>query len=184
VNIVVLRTDRWCPGTARDEEEGCYDARRQAITHLYLNPISSRIDEADLEVNGVNPAWLGSDGAVNEGALDALLVHELGHVLGLDHSCGVLNTERTSAGEGIQTCDSTVARASVMYPNPLEAGRELKLHPSHDALALLSKRYLGRADGIGTAWGWILVAIGVVSLLCLGMICFHRRTASFKAKNH
>lgn len=184
VSVVVLRTDRWCPGMARDEEEGCYDARRQAITHLYLNPTSSEIEEADLEVNGVNPAWLNSNGAVNEAALDALLVHELGHMLGLDHSCGVLNTERASAGERTQTCDSAVARASVMYPDPLEAGRALKLQPSPDALALLTKRYLGSADGIGATWGWILVATVILGLLCLGIMGLRRRTASFKAETH
>jgi hypothetical protein len=58
VSAVLLRTDAWCPAGARDEEEGCYDHARQAITHLYVGADKTTILEADVEVNGVKPYWL------------------------------------------------------------------------------------------------------------------------------
>lgn len=153
VSTVLLRTDAWCPPGARDEEEGCYDLARQAITHLYLNADKTEIVEADLELNGVEPHWRHPSGEVNVPALQALLVHELGHVLGLDHSCGLKASQGASAADDLKSCRDPAARASVMYPDPLENGRALLLAPSEDALSELKEMYGGTTQvGGGTLW--------------------------------
>ncbi len=152
-NAVLLRTRAWCPGPIdnatpfgarpRQErsQEDCYDLRRQAITHLYLQPTTGLIAEADIDVNGVAPAWRSADRSTDERSLEALLVHELGHVLGLDHSCGLLTSRGAEADRDLQRCDSPAARSSVMYPDPLEAGRDLHLEPTPDAVDALRTLY-------------------------------------------
>jgi hypothetical protein len=175
INAVLLRHDSWCPPGARDEEEGCYDQARQAITHLYLNADKTAIVEADIEVNGVQALWLGADGAPREGALQALLAHELGHVLGLDHSCGLLMTKGAAAAEGLISCTSGAARASIMYPDPLEAGRSLLLEPTADAVAVLRTRYGERPVAISSSAVTILLFAVLATCVAVGCVVLRRR---------
>lgn len=94
------------------------------------------MSEADIELNAIDFRW-GSDHA---SALRAVLVHEIGHVLGLDHSClpaGALGT----------ACTDPVARSSAMYPNPLEPGRAFVLEPAERDLRLLTAPEPHRATG-------------------------------------
>jgi hypothetical protein len=177
VSAVLLRTDAWCPPGARDEEEGCYDHARQAITHLYVGADKTTIVEADVEVNGVKPQWLLSTGEVSAEALQALLVHELGHVLGLDHSCGLRMTLGPSAADDLNSCSGPDARGSVMYPDPLEKGREYTLAPSADALSQLEAKYGGTKSGGGVSLGAILglVLVLVVGLALACLAAFRRR---------
>src|SRR5262249_53224843 len=74
------------------DEAECYDHRRSAITHLYPvdAPGSARdgeVAEADIELNAVDIDWGEENDALAASRLRAVLVHELGHVFGLDHSC-------------------------------------------------------------------------------------------------
>jgi hypothetical protein len=174
VNAVLLRHDNWCPPGARDEEEGCYDQARQAITHLYLNADKTAIVEADVEVNGVQARWLEADGAPREGALEALLAHELGHVLGLDHSCGLLMTKGTAAAEGLKSCESAAARASIMYPDPLEAGRSLLLEPTADAVAVLRKHYGERPVAVSSSALTTLLFAVLATCIAVGFVLLRR----------
>ena len=127
-NVIRAVTGRFCPDGARDTSD-CYEARRAAITHSYP-PLDgtradyvSRFPEFDIELNGADFRWkeLGRE------KLLAILVHELGHVFGLKHSCK------------FPECDEEASRA-VMYPYPLESDRTLLLSPTRadcDALARL-----------------------------------------------
>jgi hypothetical protein len=126
-NVVRVLTGRFCPDGARDSID-CYGAMRAAITHIYP-PLDeskfdfvSRLPEMDIELNGADFSWkdLGRD------ALQETLVHELGHVFGLQHACEV------------PQCDDKVRR-SVMYPYPLEAGRARLLGPTREDCRVLRR---------------------------------------------
>lgn len=162
VNRIFLRSGRWCPPGARDEEEGCYAPERQAITHLYRHTNPGQLAEADIEINGVTPRFTTAGGGVDPQRLEALLVHEWGHVLGLDHSCGLLMTRAEHAGDSVRPCDDAAAKASVMYPDPLEANRALLLQPSEDALTLLAARY-EPATGVAAVAVWLTLAAVVIA---------------------
>lgn len=122
-------TGRFCPDTARDAAD-CYESRRAAITHIYLlldgtNPdFVSRLPEMDIELNAVDFGWneLGRE------KLMAVLVHELGHVFGLKHSCK------------FPECDEAASR-TVMYPSPLDvSGDPVSVPTQADCNGLPSAR--------------------------------------------
>jgi hypothetical protein len=124
-NVVRVVTGRFCPDGARDSFD-CHGARRAAITHIYPPLDGTKFDfvshlpEMDIELNGAEFNWkdLGHE------VLRETLLHELGHVFGLQHSC--------QAPE----C-SDEARRALMYPYTLEAGRPRVLKPTPaDCLAL------------------------------------------------
>src|SRR5688572_12279123 len=120
-STVVLRRQRWCPD---DASAPCHDPSRHALTQLYTRPSSgaagAEILEADIEINAVDFRWSAPAG----GALDAVLLHELGHALGLDHSCAAsrLLARSDHAGAPVPLCRQapTTALSAVMYPDPLD----------------------------------------------------------------
>lgn len=100
VNRIIFREDRWCAPIDCDrwcgprEEcpggEECYDPRAAAITTLCYDTGTGAILDADIEINGVD--WAISSAGRSSGAgpladLDNTFTHELGHFLGLDHTC-------------------------------------------------------------------------------------------------
>jgi hypothetical protein len=128
-SIVVMRDDDWCPGRAREQED-CYDPKIAGFTHLYPRHVpgskhDGELREADIEINAVNFRW-STDGTP-EGThnLFALVVHELGHVLGLAHESA------TAPGYLL----------SIMYPSPVEAGRPPVLTPGDAEISQLCSLY-------------------------------------------
>jgi hypothetical protein len=98
VNRIVVREDRWC---APGPPEKCHDPGAIGLTTLAFvdkpgDPTDGVILDADIELNAVDFALGVCDGqpggCVTSGAgvnadLANILTHELGHVLGLDHTC-------------------------------------------------------------------------------------------------
>ena len=145
-STVVLRRRRWCPESAPDDGE-CYDKDRAGFTTLYPNDVEGRryadLREADMEINGADFAWSLEGEKADTSSLRALVVHELGHVLGLDHPCEA----SARPGGAKQPCDSLPLRASIMYPLPIEAGRAAVLEPGRDERDTLCALY-----ATGDAW--------------------------------
>ena len=135
-NVVLLRNGSWCP-LDRSRRIDCYDSTREAVTLVRLEggdgDHRAEIREADIVVNAVDFRWSLDGTAPGTRSLRALFAHELGHVLGLDHSC---SPNRPSDASSDRSC-SAFSRASIMYPDPTEPGRPLVDGPTEDAIATL-----------------------------------------------
>jgi len=93
VNAVLFHEQAWCRDGVRTRFS-CYDREEQAMTTTYLDRSAPGgevlIAEADVEINAVDYRWTTAEaapGAAGAEPLEDLLVHELGHVLGLAHAC-------------------------------------------------------------------------------------------------
>lgn len=133
-SIVIFQMARRCANDVPGDVD-CYASDQNAITHLYPEE-DGRVDEADIEINGIDVDWEASSDRRESTRLRAVLVHELGHVLALEHSCGA---------PGTRSCTSAEARASVMYPDSLASDRPLVLVPGDDELRTLRRAYGERA---------------------------------------
>lgn len=164
-NVLVVRARRWCPDL---EQVGasCHDQRLHAVTQLRKQPPATRgsdarIAEADIELNAVHFDWRSSPdprGRTAEDRLRAVLVHELGHFLGLAHPCA----------DGVRHGESCAGKSHLaMYPDPLAPGRSLVLKPTEEELAAVCSMYpSSRRFQPGHALLWVLLggagALGVV----------------------
>ncbi len=96
INLIRFRDTKWCRPANDDAEERCYAPMAAALTILTFidDPDSDRngeIVDADIELNGVDFA-ISTDGSseASEPCLADLantLTHEVGHLIGLDHTC-------------------------------------------------------------------------------------------------
>jgi MYXO-CTERM domain-containing protein len=95
-NMVIFREDRWCrPATGGDPEE-CYDPSAAGLTTLYFiddndSDRNGAILDADIELNAVDFA-IAVDGETTHGdrcasEVSNTFTHEVGHLIGLDHTC-------------------------------------------------------------------------------------------------
>ncbi len=121
VNEVLFHRREWCPPSAVDFEE-CYDRSLNASTRLRprLDAVGARdgeIQEADIEINGAAFRWSLDGKESGTLSLEAALVHELGHVLGLDHPC---SGGGPGARRGLVPCSDAGARRAVMHPDAAE----------------------------------------------------------------
>ena len=96
MNFIVFRQDSWCPP---DPEEPCYDSNATALTTVFYidkpgDDQNGRILDADVELNNINFGFTvdgtrppGSEGKLGVADVQNTVTHELGHLLGLDHTC-------------------------------------------------------------------------------------------------
>jgi hypothetical protein len=103
-NIIKFRTDRWCHPNDAQNNNVCYEPANAAITTVFHLDHPGESDDgyildADVELNAINFTFaiLNADGTIPAGVtarpgttivdMENTLTHELGHLLGLDHTC-------------------------------------------------------------------------------------------------
>ncbi len=95
-NIIKFRDTSWCRPATKDDPARCHPESAAGLTTAtYVDDSTSKRDgaivDADIELNGVNfsiavgGVTLGTASCISE--LRNTLTHELGHLLGLEHSC-------------------------------------------------------------------------------------------------
>src|SRR4051812_27799060 len=88
-NSVVFHRDVWCnpdPATARCR----FDPAALAITSVFVNTKDGKIRDGDIEVNAKYFVWTDVDTDQDPNGkqdLQNALTHEMGHLIGLDHTC-------------------------------------------------------------------------------------------------
>jgi MYXO-CTERM domain-containing protein len=97
-NIIKFRDATWCRPAVGDDAARCYSPTTAGITTVvYVDDASNDRDgeivDADVEINGVDFAISVGGQSLSDATCDAelqnTLTHELGHVLGLEHTCRV-----------------------------------------------------------------------------------------------
>lgn len=97
-NRIAMRTGLWCRDPAHPTEKTCHDENAVAVTIVFKrvrtgSPDDGRILDADIAVNAVGFPWklLPDMPPSGNGAYDvaSALTHEVGHFIGLDHTCSV-----------------------------------------------------------------------------------------------
>lgn len=130
LSVVIFRTgSKFCRIAVDGSSQVCYDPSAAAVTTVsYINkkgdPDDGLIVDADIELNAVNNQFveigktLPAPDSRNQTDLENTLTHELGHLMGLDHTC------RLSADPAClvddqkqprQTCD-TIDKGRLLNP--------------------------------------------------------------------
>jgi MYXO-CTERM domain-containing protein len=120
VNLVKFRDQRWCRPAVDDDAERCHSRDAAAITTLaFVDDSDSDRDgeivDADIEFNGVDFAISVDNESEGGGDCRAdlanTMTHELGHVLGFDHTCRLRGQAATvdHNGQPVPTCDEALS---------------------------------------------------------------------------
>jgi len=171
-----------------------YDQAALAQTSLFFVKSTGEILEADVEVNAQDFVW--TDVTVDPGHslqdLQNALTHELGHFIGLDHPCYLVDPvpdETDNAGQPVPNCDDVPAdspiRDTTMFPSADPGDVSKRTLSSDDELAVcdiypVGMKTLGSvtpmstsgcAVGPGTSRGGTTLAgvAPVVALLLAGL---------------
>lgn len=83
-NVWLFRDDGW-PYAEGDVDEASVDAAALALTVVSFNPETGELYDADVELNSTAASFTTGDDVVGID-LEAIITHEAGHFLGLDHS--------------------------------------------------------------------------------------------------
>lgn len=135
VNVVKFREDTWCRPSEDGEGLDCHPNDAAGITTLFFvnNPEDDRYGEiidADIELNGAERFAISVDG-ISAGPQERCLsdlantfTHEVGHLLGLDHTCRFPSEpppyRRDHTGDEVPLCSSTLPGEildTTMYPS-------------------------------------------------------------------
>jgi hypothetical protein len=156
INIIKFRHDVWCHGG--DPNDTCYSTAATAITSVLFvedgHKGAGTILDADIEMNDVNFIFtnlpeMPSNVPVGRDVADLAntLTHELGHVLGLDHTCSTAGvtpaSEVDDSGNFPPACDALAGlpadeqqkiETATMFPT-YSSGEISKRTPHPDDLA-------------------------------------------------
>jgi hypothetical protein len=132
-NVLVYRLSNWCKllsnGDCDPDVRTAYDPLALALTSVIASTKTGEIRDVDIEVNVHNFVW-GDLVAHPELADDQLhqdlqnaLTHEMGHLIGLDHTCYIPSVAADrpldNTGSPLVYCSdaSPEVRATTMYPS-------------------------------------------------------------------
>jgi MYXO-CTERM domain-containing protein len=146
-NALIFRTATWCDLLADGKcaaDIGPYEAAALAVTSVIANRDTGAIRDADIEVNAFHHRWadlmlhpekLDLDPGVQD--LQNALTHEMGHLIGLDHTCFPASLDpKPLTNEGVEAPDCGSVGAEVL---------ETTMFPSANA-GDLEKRSLADDD--------------------------------------
>jgi hypothetical protein len=127
-NSLIFRRDSWCKAT--DPAGTCsYDPSALALTSVFARASTGEILDADIEVDAVLFTWGdvelaalgGTTTAAGEQDLQNALTHEMGHFIGLDHTCALPGQPHPldNLGNPVPDCDSApeAVRETTMFPS-------------------------------------------------------------------
>jgi len=142
VNAIIVHERKWCPTTSVQRED-CYPADLQAHTLLYPNiqpgsPKDGELRGIDIEVNAVDYRWSVRE-SKDSLSLQTIFMHELGHVLGLDHPCGP-NTEWSNKKRPLVACDPS-APLRIMRSDIASVTRGDSVAPSQGEIDTVCELY-------------------------------------------
>jgi hypothetical protein len=199
VNVIKFRDQSWCRPASQDDPARCHpEAAAGITTATYVDdPTSDRdgaIVDADIELNGVSFAIgvdgqsLGTSPCLSE--LQNTLTHELGHLIGIEHSCRASgDPDRVDdQGSPVPSCQSTsdpTITEATMY-NFQECGEVKKETLEPDDIAGLCGIYPaaddpGTCEAVGEGPGCCQTGGGpggsllLSVLVSLGLMSFWRR---------
>lgn len=141
LNLVAFRRGDWCHNE-RCGPTSTFPTRAMAMTTAYPEGASgSRVREGDIEINAVSFRFSqGERGGDGPGSwtvpLQAVLVHEIGHVLGLEDVCHAGHGRFTAKGGECSAAEreqAMYAPALLMRPTALDARALCALRPREEA---------------------------------------------------
>jgi hypothetical protein len=178
-NLVAFRGQSWCHNQ-RCGPSSTFPLRAMAMTSTYPAETSRPPDEADVELNAVSfqltPAGRGGnpESAKWSVPLEPVLVHEIGHVLGLPDVCGA---QRRVSGRPVTAACAAEDRQRVMFaanlnarPTPADVAELCRLYPPVDTATIAhesaSPAPTGHERGGGASGGGaqLLISVAVVAL--------------------
>ncbi|HVU49372.1 MAG TPA: hypothetical protein VHL80_01735 [Polyangia bacterium] len=119
----------WCHP---DKDGGCsYPDEALAITSVFVNKAHGQILDGDIEVNAKSFVWADLDlkqGDHQDQDLQNALTHEMGHLIGLDHTCFVPQLDENgielprptdNLGNPVPDCDAAplAVQQTTMFPS-------------------------------------------------------------------
>jgi MYXO-CTERM domain-containing protein len=139
-NVLIFRNVTWCDllkdGTCA-ADLGPYEPAALAVTSVIANRDTGEIRDADIEFNSLHHRWadlelhpelLAGDPGLQD--LQNALTHEMGHLIGLDHTCFAASLTahpKTNTGEPAPDCNDVGPDviATTMFPsaNPGDLGK-------------------------------------------------------------
>jgi len=127
-NSLIFHNTLWCHVAADGSCDVEYDSTALAVTTDTANTKTGQIYDADVEVNLVDYQWadlVEDPNLSSDMDLQNALTHELGHLIGLDHTCFDALTSVTGVrpddnnGQPVPDCAgaSPDVKATTMYPS-------------------------------------------------------------------
>jgi MYXO-CTERM domain-containing protein len=123
IDTTTFRRTSWC--NPDDPPGACsYPPEATALTTIFVMKSTGVIVDADIEVNAKNFVW--GDVALQPGTkqdLQSTLTHEMGHLLGFDHTCVMAGAPGAppldDMGNPVPSCDdaSAAVRATTLFPS-------------------------------------------------------------------
>ena len=170
-NVVVWTEDKWD-----------HNIDALAITTLYFvekqgDSRDGELLDADIELNGVNHSF-STTGAKDKTDIENTVTHELGHLLGLDHTCDdgtYTETPKDHNGDDIPTCTPPMPMwilNSTMYAYA-DNGETKKRSPEADDIMGICAIYPIDADPGGCSLshgqepGWQGLVVLLLVLACI-----------------